>query len=230
MMSDSAGVSADLEDHKQRYLEVQLAGDRRAALALIDSLIARGADVSQVQTEIIEKAQLEIGRLWEQDRISVAQEHVATAISQVTLAHLYRLAPPAARNGRKILIACVPGELHEFPARLLADSLDLAGYDIRFLGADVPEPDLVSSVLADKPWMLALSVTMPFNIPAARSIIERVREATQQKLPIAVGGHACKWDNSLCAYLKADITGDDARKFVAAIDEFRHDTCKAVAV
>ena len=142
-----------------RYLETQLEGDRRAALQFIDETLRRGIPPDDVRCHVVQAAQREIGRLWQEDRISIAQEHMATAISQLALAHLFQHATFHARVGKKVVVACVPGEHHDFPARLLADALDVAGYDVRFLGADVPLDSLLRAVDMEKPDLLALSVT-----------------------------------------------------------------------
>jgi hypothetical protein len=77
-----------------------------------------------------------------------------------------------------------------FPARLVADALDLAGYDARFLGADVPTESLLTVLDESQPDLLALSITMKFHEPALREQIKRVRTHTQGRLPIAIGGRA----------------------------------------
>ncbi|RYZ67583.1 MAG: cobalamin-binding protein, partial [Proteobacteria bacterium] len=84
---------ADLNDVRRRYLDAQLQGDRRAALKLFDDLLADGVSIASLRREVVQWAQREIGDLWQLDRISVAQEHSATAISQVVLAHLFHRSP-----------------------------------------------------------------------------------------------------------------------------------------
>ena len=213
--------SGGLAELRRRYLRIQLDGDRRAALALVNNAIASGVSVDALQSEVVREAQREIGRLWEQDRVSVAQEHAATAISQVTLAHLYQHAHAEPRNGARVIVACVPGEHHDFPARLLADRLDLAGFETIYLGADVPEHALVDSVIAQRPLALALSITMPFNAPALRAVIRRVRAAGSRRVPIAVGGHACQWDKNLPSQVDADIDARDDATLIAALNGLR---------
>ena len=51
---------------------------------------------------------------------------MATAISQLALAHLYQHAPVVRPHGKKVMVACVEGELHDFPARMVTDALHLA--------------------------------------------------------------------------------------------------------
>ena len=200
------------------YLTTQLGGDRRAALRLIDDGLAGGATVEDIRAQVIQAAQREIGRLWQEDRISVAQEHMATAISQLALAHLFQHVPLRPRVERKILIACVSGEQHEFPARLLADSLDAAGYDVRFLGADVPLDALLDAIEAERPDIVALSATMMFNLPSLREAVRAVR--ARSAVPIAVGGHALADSTAADGGTGADLVARDGTTFVHGLDVF----------
>jgi methanogenic corrinoid protein MtbC1 len=206
----------NLSELQKRYLRAQLSGDRREAMRLIvEEGTSRGISVSVLASEVIRASQSEIGRLWEENRISIAEEHMATAISQVALAYLYQQAATPAPIGKKIIVSCVEGELHDFPARLVADALDLEGYAVRFLGASVPVDSLVSVLGQDGPDMLALSVTMSFNVGALRNTVKRVRQEFPS-LPIAVGGHACAWSATIVRELAAEATGSDAAEMIAA--------------
>lgn len=214
--SPHEGLAEPLWPLCDRYLAAQLGGNRREALRLVvEEGLEHGLDVLEIHT-VVQAAQREIGRLWQLDRISIAQEHMATAISHVVLSHVYQYATPPAPNGRKVLVACVEGELHDFPARLVADALDLAGFEVRYLGASVPTDSLMRMLDQEQPDLLALSVTMTFNVMALRTAVARVREHTQGSLPIAVGGNACAWARDLAAEVGADITGFDAPELVAA--------------
>jgi MerR family transcriptional regulator, light-induced transcriptional regulator len=209
---DADGFSA----LRERYLAAQLAGDRREALRLlVDEGLLRGIPLQDLHLKIIQQAQYEIGRLWQENRISVAQEHLATAISQLALSHLYRHLPRDPSNGRTVMISCVEGELHELGARVASDFLEMAGFDVRFLGANVPTEHLVREVRAQKPDLLALSVTMTYHIPALRQAVAAVREVAPL-LPLAVGGLAFTWVPGLEAELGVPFFGRDARELVAS--------------
>ncbi len=199
-----------LEFLARDYLAAQLAGDRRGALAVV---LGQGLDggfsVGELQAGVVQAAQREIGRLWQQNRISIAQEHMATAISHVVMARLFEEARPAPRVGRKVLVACVEGELHEFPARLVADFLDLGGFEVRYLGANVPTHDLLAMIRDEQPHLLALSVTMSFNAPASRQAVEQVRRE-RPDLPILMGGHALDWEPELASRFGVETCGPEA--------------------
>jgi methanogenic corrinoid protein MtbC1 len=201
---------------RESYLSAQLKGNRREALRLlVDEGILRGIPLPTLHLEVIQEAQREIGRLWQENLISVAQEHLATAISQLALSHLYRHLPRDPSNGRTVMLSCVEGELHELGARVASDFLEMAGFDVRFLGANVPTEHLVREVRAQKPDLLALSVTMTYHIPALRQAVAAVREVAPL-LPLAVGGLAFTWVPGLEAELGVPFFGRDARELVAS--------------
>ena len=199
-----------------RYLDAQLAGNRREAVRLVlEDGLASGHSVRELQASVVQAAQREIGRLWQQNRISIAQEHMATAISHVVMSRLFEEARPEARLGRKVVVACVPGEYHEFPARLVADFLELGGFEVRYLGANVPVDDLVAMLREERADLLALSVTMSFNAPALRQAVLRVREDFPA-LPLLVGGHALDWEPDLAATCGVETCGPGAESVLEA--------------
>lgn len=176
---------------RDRYLRAQLDGDRQAAVrVLVDEGLGRGVTTADLVLGVVQPAQHEIGRLWQENVITVAEEHLATAISQVALARLWEATPRQERNGRQVVVACVEGERHELGARVVSDFLDSAGFEVRYLGADVPTKDLVSLVRDRRPGLVALSVAMAHNLPAADVAVTRLCEATDGEVPVAVGGAA----------------------------------------
>ena len=181
----------DLSALSKRYLAAQLTGDRREALRLvIEDGMEQGVSVPQLQLEVIQPAQYEIGRLWQENEISVAQEHLATGISQLVLAHLYPHLQRGESVGRRVLVACVEGELHDMGARIVADHFEIRGYDVRFLGANVPVEGLVKMAFQERPDVVALSAAMTKNLVAAKEAVGALCALNQGGLSIAVGGRA----------------------------------------
>lgn len=197
---------AALDALRERYLRAQLSGDRREAVRLVtEDGLARGASVKEIQAGVIGAAQDEIGRLWQLNLVTIAQEHMATAISQLALAALFERAQPPPSRGKKIVIACVQGEQHDLPARLAADYLELDGFEVRFLGANVPHEDLGAIVRDEAPDVVGLSVTMSFNMAALREAITRLRVITAA--PIFVGGHAIELSRASAEALGVEVAG-----------------------
>ena len=72
-----------IDDLQRRVLQAQLAGDRHRAMELVTHARTDGSISSHdIRVRVIRAAQKEIGRLWESNEISIAQEHMATGARQ----------------------------------------------------------------------------------------------------------------------------------------------------
>jgi len=171
----------------EAYLRAVLANDSRAALRVVEDELAAGTSAALLQLFLVVPAQHEIGRLWQDNQITVAQEHLATAISQLVLSRLYSRLPRAEANGFSVLVACVEGEQHDMGARIGADFLEMAGFDVRFLGANVQPAKLIEALQGHLPTLLALSASLHFHLSGLRAAIAAARTVAPL-LPIVVGG------------------------------------------
>lgn len=171
------------------YLQALLRGDRAEALdVVIGQGLRRGVPVAALQLEVIQPAQREVGVLWEQNQISVAQEHLATSISQLVVAHLYPHLPRRAPNGKRVVVACVEGELHELGARMGADFFEMAGFDVHMAGPGCTVEQLVRLLEGEGADLLGLSATTAQQAGSLRRTVERVRASRGEAFPIVLGG------------------------------------------
>jgi diguanylate cyclase (GGDEF)-like protein/PAS domain S-box-containing protein len=149
------------------YGQTMRTGDPATAIAVIDDALRHKLSAAAVQSQVIAPAMREIGELWERGGLTVAQEHLATALSHQALTRLYPgLIRQSTRQGDTVVVAGVHGEHHVLGLRMVADVFDGAGYDVRFLGPDVPESSLLTWVQEHEPAVVALGVTMPLGAAA----------------------------------------------------------------
>lgn len=213
----------DYGDLARRFLDAQLGFDRDEALRLlVEDGLGQGASVPDLLLQVVGAAQREIGRLWQENRISVADEHAATAIAQLVLAQLYAKAPRAEASGRTIVVACVEGERHDLGARIAADLLDLEGHDVQYLGADVPTDALVRVVTRDRPDLVVLSITMAFHGEALARAVGAIRREVPDPPPIAAGGAAIPLCRPLVESLHLVASGEEATTLVASVGRHFH--------
>ena len=202
-----------------RFTSAQLAGDRRGAVdLLLQDGLGAGLEAREL-LEVIASAQRRIGELWASNRISVAQEHAATAIAQLALAHVYahlRHAPP---TGVTVVVACVEGEQHDLGARILADVLETEGFEVRFLGANVPTAHLLDYVRDLAPQAVFLSVFLAFNLPALDRAVERLRREVDRELIIAAGGPAVASASGAARPAALDFVAEDAATAITQLRE-----------
>lgn len=198
----------------QRYLKAQLDRDRPAALkVLLDDGLGAGVSVPELYLDVIQPAQYQIGRLWQANAVSVAETYVATGISHLALSMLYPFLPRVVPNGRSAFVACVGGEHHDLGARMVADFYEMAGFSVRYLGANLSAERLVAMVREDPPDVLGLSVTMTSNIAALRLTVDRARVAAGGGLQLALGGPA-SGSSGLTSSVDADVAHGDVRAAV----------------
>ena len=108
----------------------------------------------------------------------------------LVMALVYPLLPRVLANGKRAVVACVDDELHDLGARMVADFFEMAGFGVRYLGANLPTDGLIGIVREDPPDLVVLSVTMAFHLDAAREAVPRLREAVGDRLRVGLGGQA----------------------------------------
>ncbi|MEU9574201.1 cobalamin-dependent protein [Streptomyces massasporeus] len=181
-------------------------GDEYAAVDVVTDALAAGLDAESVLLDVIGAVQHKVGLEWAANRMSVADEHAATAINDRVIAVLPARRPANSRG--RITVACVDQEWHALPARLVAETLRLRGWQVDYLGAQVPTAHLISHIHRTGPDAVCLSSSLPIRLPLAHSAITAVQAAGT---PVMAGGLAFGADGRYARLLGADAWAPDAR-------------------
>jgi methanogenic corrinoid protein MtbC1 len=193
-----------------------LAGKQHEAMAIMNKCIDSGQDFIDVELHIIQPALYGIGDKWQKNKISVAVEHMATAIvHSVMTAGLLR-SPPPARNDKRILLACVEGNEHSVGLRMVTDAFQLSGWDVQYLGANVPNSALIKQAMLWKPDLIGLSVSFPNQLSVAKLVITKLRNCFGDHCPaIMIGGLAVNRFNRLAGLMGADTHCSNSKTAVS---------------
>ncbi|RQD79694.1 MAG: cobalamin B12-binding domain-containing protein [Methanocalculus sp. MSAO_Arc1] len=95
-------------------------------------------------------------------------------------------------RSHSVIVACVADEYHQLGARMVADLFELNGWRGYFLGASTPVQDLLSMIDEKKPDIVALSLSIYFNLHILMETLDRIKKE-HPDLPILVGGQAFRW-------------------------------------
>jgi methanogenic corrinoid protein MtbC1 len=202
-----------------------LDGDRRRAQAVFDACLARGESLVETEMHVVQAALYEIGRKWETNRVTVSQEHLATAIAQSVMTKGLLAAELPASNGRAVVLACVAGNQHCVGLQMVADAFQLGGWDVQYLGANVPTAALIQHVGHYPCDLLGLSVSFAQGLHVVREVIAGLRRAQGYARPsVIVGGLAINQFGRLASELGADGWGRDASS--AVTEGLRHTTSR----
>jgi methanogenic corrinoid protein MtbC1 len=193
-----------------------LAGNQRDALSIMNSCLDRGFSLVEVEMHVIQPALYRIGEKWQINQVSVAQEHLASSIVQSVMTLGLLRSPPPMPLDKKILLACVAGNHHAIGLRMVADAFQLAGWEIQYLGADVPNLSLVRQVKEWRPHLVGLSVSFPQQLKAVKALIAELNGGLGSARPaVIVGGLAINRFNQLGEIVGADATSSNAESAVA---------------
>ncbi len=186
------------------YLDTLLASNRHAASKLILDAVPDTLSVRDVYLHVFQPVLYEIGRLWQTNQISVAHEHFATSVTQLTMSQLYPHIFNMEKKGSRLVATCVGGELHEIGIRMVADFFEMAGWDTFYLGANTPAQSIITMIKEQKADMLAVSATMTHHIQEVRELIGVVRDSEVSDVKIMVGGYPFNVSPDLWQEIGAD--------------------------
>ncbi|MDQ5852296.1 MAG: cobalamin-dependent protein [Chloroflexota bacterium] len=203
----------------QQYLDALLSMDRHSASTLIMNAVQSGVGVKELYIHVFQPVQQEIGRLWQLNQVSVAQEHYCTAVTQLVMSQLYPYILTGRTAGRTLVAACVAEDLHELGVRMVADLFELEGWKTIYLGANTPTSSIVKTVVDQKADVLALSATMTYHVQPVAEVIAVVRSSEARHVRILVGGYPFNRAPDLWKKIGADGYAPDASSAIAVANE-----------
>lgn len=204
----------------KKYLDFLLKGDKNSASKLILELIENGTSVKDIYIHVFQNSQYEIGRLWQLNQINVAQEHYATAATQLIMSQLYPYIFTEQRKNRTMVATCISEDLHEIGIRMIADFFELEGWNTFYLGANTPIPSIIQTVIDNNAQVLAVSVTISYHVKILEKLIKAVRENEKCKdVKILVGGYPFNISSELWEKIGADGFARNAEEAVRKAEQ-----------
>ncbi len=180
------------EEIYKDYIQNLLKGDRASCARIVQDFLDRDIPLMDLYLGLFQRSLYEVGHLWEINKISVAVEHMATAITESLLTLAYPRIFAAEHKGKKAVVSCLINEYHQIGGKMVADIFELNGWDGYFLGANTPIADLQTMINQKQPDIVALSVSIYFNFNSLYNTLETIRK-TFPELKIIVGGQAFRW-------------------------------------
>jgi MerR family transcriptional regulator, light-induced transcriptional regulator len=188
-----------------------LAGQQHAAFDVMRRCMDSGRSLVDVELHVVQPSLYRIGEGWQANRVSVATEHLATAIAQSAMTVGLLRSPPPVPIGKRALLACVEGNSHTVGLRMVADAMELAGWDVQYLGANVPTAALTRQASEWHVDLVGLSVSFPQQLPVVKDVIANLTDKLGVARPaVIIGGLAINRFNRLADMVGADAYGADA--------------------
>ncbi len=198
---------------RQSWVEACLAFDEQNAEAVLNQAFALYSP-ENVGFELLQKGLSEIGQGWYQGNVTVQQEHFTSALALRRLETLVTAAPRPTRSER-ILIGCPPHEEHTFSPLFLTLLLRRRGWDVVYLGANVPIDRLASTVDATRP---NLAIFPAQQLHSAAALPEISDLLATQDIAVAFGGRVFAKLPTLKDRITGHYLGDDFDTAVQVVE------------
>jgi len=203
--------SNPLKSIANNYLSFLIDGNKKGAHDIIMKAFDDGTLIRDLYLNVFQVTQQETGRLWQMSKINVGQEHFITSATQLIMSQLYPYMFAHTVNEKKVIVSCITGELHEIGPRMVADLFEMDGWNSYYFGANIPQYSLIKAIEVHHPDLLAISVTMTYNLSAVSDLIETIRNNKETEyLKIIVGGYPFNLADKLWNNIGADGTAVNA--------------------
>jgi methanogenic corrinoid protein MtbC1 len=191
-------------------------GDLDTARSLSHKSWQSSGDYVEIATRLFQPALYDVGTLWQRNEITVAQEHLATAIVQTLLTQFYLTSELFAEpSERTAVFAGIEGNQHVLGLRMVSDAFELAGWTVQFLGANTPTDALVAHLDRVKPDVAGFSASMVQQLPTLQRVVAVTRAELGSQCPtILVGGVPTNQYDKVWRWIGADAWSPDAGKAV----------------
>jgi len=140
-----------------------------------------------MRRDIIQPLLVEIGERWRKGTLRIVHEHMASSVVKAFLAGLNARHHIAA--GSPVLAVATPsGDIHELGALLASSHALEVGYDVLYMGANLPAEEIAAGVDSRSARALYLSLVYPLNDPGIRGELATLRRLLGAGFPVLVGG------------------------------------------
>lgn len=163
-----------------------------------------------VYVDIIAPTLVEVGEAWHRGDVFISTEHFATTYLRGRLLGLLQAYPHRA-DSRTLFVGCAPHERHEVGALIFAVMLRQQGYNVVYLGQDVPIEDVIQATIEERPAMLCLSASNPTTALSLRNVQQQLEAGGAHGTLFGYGGRAFDQDPELRDQVAGYYLGQDPR-------------------
>ncbi len=158
------------------YYNNLIVGNREKCKSIVEELLSHKTDVKEIYTGLFQKSLYTIGKQWEQNNLSVADEHAASHITEQLIDVCLTKVNHVKKNGKNAVVACIDKEYHELGAKMVCHILELNGWNTYFLGASTPTRDLIKFLKDKKPDIVGLSFNFYLNLLKLGEVLDKINK------------------------------------------------------
>lgn len=174
-------------NQSEAFTRILLAGNEELAVEQALSYMEQHGKY-RLYEEVITPAMYEIGKMWEENRITVADEHLATGISDFVLTVVDERNKGTAKNGRTVLLFGVEKEEHYLGLKMVASLFRDKGWTTRYLGPNLPVESAIAAMNKWAPDVIGVSASMANRVPDVLTYLKQLNQQQPHELKVLIGG------------------------------------------
>jgi DNA-binding transcriptional MerR regulator/methylmalonyl-CoA mutase cobalamin-binding subunit len=176
----------------REHFDACLSAIRSMDATALDAALARAAVAMNTQMlleEVLSPLLVHVGEQWRSGPLRVAHEHFATACLRSFLGTLV-VQSNLAEVGPTLVAATPLGQQHELGALMASVVAAAGGWNVVFLGPNVPADEIVFAAAEKRARAVALSLCYPSDDPRLPAELRKLGQRLPEDTVVLVGGAA----------------------------------------
>ena len=180
------------EDEAEPYLTLCLAAARRLDVQELERQLEQ-ALIALSRQHLLDKLLMplmqRIGDLWQHGDLRPIHEHMTSSVVRTFVGSL-RAAYHAPATAPQLIVTTPARQLHELGALIAAAAAATDGWQVTYLGSDLPAEEIAAAAIQKGAKAVGLSVVYPPDDPLLPDELRRLRRLLPRTTQIVVGGRA----------------------------------------
>lgn len=163
------------------------------AIALVNEAIEKGLNPREVLEEGVLAGLKEIGQRFAAKEYFLAELTMGAKLVDDCIAILEPHLPKSEGPKRGVVVlGAVQGDLHSIGYSLVGKQLELAGYEVHYLGINVPSMTFIDKAKEINANIIGLSAFLVTTVPYCKELVDYLRDmGVRDKYKVIIGGTGC---------------------------------------
>ena len=176
------------EDYIEKCYAAVLAFDAKSLEAHFENAIVElGAEafIEHLLTPLLTR----IGDRWKTGELRPVHEHMTSSVIR-SLTYILRNNNPCSADAPRMIVSTPMGQLHELGALLAAIMAELSGWQVTYLGANLPAEEIAAGVKYTGACALTISLSFATDDLVVPKELRRLKKLIGNDVALIVGGRA----------------------------------------
>ncbi|WP_456272102.1 cobalamin B12-binding domain-containing protein [Bacillus sp. AK031] len=178
-----------MQTQVRKLTELAIAGDLPEIHKWYQENHEQSLSTIEFYEKLLKPVMERVGELWEKNKITVAEEHLATASIDYLMTQLrYQLVHPGLlKQSPSILLFCIEGEQHSLGLKMVSDVFRESNWNVKFLGSSVPTEEVTKFIRKWKPDVIGISISLSPLLPKLKDCLTLIGQF-EEDVKILIGG------------------------------------------